>query len=106
MNRTPRIVAYLLVLLGSLASGFQVAAAETAPDENVVKLALVYKIARFVTWPALAPNSDFRFCVTSDTLHDTAVEKLTGRMVRDRSIRVVRIRPDSAATTRCDTLYS
>ncbi len=93
------------MLFGSLLSGSVFAAAQEPPDETVVKLALVYKIARFVTWPDLQPNSDFRFCVASADLYGTATERLAGRKVRERSIRVVKIQPETAANTRCDTLY-
>lgn len=63
--------------------------ADSVSDEDV-KLALVYKIARFVTWPDTHAKTDnaFRFCVADKDLHDRASDRLSGRKVRDRAIEV------------------
>ncbi len=60
---------------------------ETISDEDV-KLALIYKIARFVTWPDAPDRSDapFRLCLAEDTIFEIARDRFADRSIRDRAI--------------------
>ncbi len=78
--------------------------AETASEQEV-KLALVYKISRFVSWPNEDDRSEFRLCLTSDEVHEIADQRLSGRTVRDNPIRVVKPASPDEARTSCDALY-
>ena len=81
--------------------------AETVRDEDV-KLALIYKIARFVTWPAVtdAPDTPFRVCLAERSIFDIAKDRFAGRQIRDRNIdvRLVSGAGDDVAA-QCDVLY-
>ncbi|MDJ0760501.1 MAG: YfiR family protein [Woeseiaceae bacterium] len=81
--------------------------ANPVSDEDV-KLALVYKIARFVTWPESEADADrpFRLCVAEKKLHKRATDRLTGRKIRDRDIQVNLLRDIAREfESRCDVLY-
>ena len=84
-----RLKRRLLVLLLAGLVACLPATADTVSDEDV-KLALVYKIARFVTWPdSHSSEADpFRFCVADKAMKDRATDRLSGRKIRDRAIEV------------------
>ncbi len=96
------------LLLLVLASCFCVPAmGETASDEDV-KLALIYKITRFVTWPTVPDRSGtpFRFCLAEDTIFELAQDRLAGRRVRDRDIEVHLLSEDAVDLSgQCDVFY-
>lgn len=77
-------------------------------SEEDVKLALIYKIVRFVTWPVATDNSGspFRICLAEDTIFDLAKDRFTGRNIRDRNVEV-RLLTDSNVdlSARCDVFY-
>lgn len=105
----------LCLLLMSAAAG----ADGRIGSEPVVKVALLYKLTQFVSWPGdnweddwgydrghlsastLAP---FRFCTLSDTSFDEALAALEGRRVDGRAIRVETLLPDARPDT-CDLLF-
>jgi len=80
---------------------------DTVSDEDV-KLALIYKISRFVTWPA-APDQDatpFRLCLAEDTIFDLAQDRFGGRRIRDREIDVRLLTgPTTLLSANCDIFY-
>ena len=97
-----------LALLAMLACGFCVPAiGETVSDEDV-KLALIYKISRFVTWPA-APdraNAPFRLCLAEPSIFELAQDRFAGRRIRDRDIEVhLLTEAKSGLSERCDVFY-
>ena len=96
---------FLLVILAS--SICAPAIGSTVSDEDV-KLALIYKIARFVTWPAppQEPGASFRFCLAEETIFELARDRLMGRRIRDRDIEVLLL-SDSPAdlSDQCDIFY-
>ena len=102
-----RRIRRLLLLL--LASSFALPsyAADKVSDEDV-KLALVYKIARFVPWPDSEADATrpFRLCVAEKKLHKRATDRLSGRKIRDRNIQV-NLLDDIAKEfeSSCDVLY-
>ena len=80
---------------------------QTVRDEDV-KLALIYKISRFVTWPAAPDENDspFRLCLAERSMFDLAKDRFAGRQIRDRDIDVQLMSDagDSLAK-QCDVLY-
>lgn len=105
--RIHRHLRRLLVLLFVSAILTPPVVAETISDEDV-KLALVYKIARFVTWPDThAKAADpFRLCVADRDLRDRATERLSGRKIRDRAIDVRLLESfDTEFQSNCDIFY-
>jgi hypothetical protein len=96
------------LLLVILASGFCVPAAGDPVTDEDVKLALIYKITRFVTWPSADNDrgAPFRFCLAEKTIFELAQDRLTGRQIRDRDIEV-RLLPDDSVdlSAYCDVFY-
>ncbi len=76
-------------------------------DEDV-KLALIYKISRFVTWPTApeAADAPFRLCLAERSIFDLAKDRFAGRQIRERSIDVQLVTDaDSNVAGQCDVLY-
>ncbi len=83
------------------------ALAQTVRDEDV-KLALIYKISRFVTWPVAAEDVDspFTLCLAERSIFDLAKDRFAVRQIRERDIEVLllTIASDNLAG-QCDILY-
>jgi hypothetical protein len=92
-----------LIVTGLLFSGGIVTAQESAREEDV-KLALVYNITRFVSWPNDDASTDFCLCVTGTELAVRASNGLRGRKVRERTLTVSDFSPGDSAQI-CDALY-
>ncbi|MEM9334665.1 MAG: YfiR family protein [Pseudomonadota bacterium] len=98
-----------VLLIGLLTSSLMpaplwaAATASTVAEEDV-KLALVYKIARFVSWPDSGSGS-FLLCVTGDSTFDAANNKLAGRQIRERQIAIAKVTSASKQQPACDALY-
>lgn len=96
------------LLLLVLASTFCVPALGQSVSDEDVKLALIYKISRFVTWPVASdqPSAPFRLCLAENTVFDLAQDRFAGRRIRDRDIEVHLL---TGATTdlseHCDVFY-
>lgn len=80
-------------------------------SEPVVKVALVYKLTQFVSWPGRERGSSsaehpdpFRFCTLKDTTFHEALAALEGRNIGDRQILVETLRPE-AHPDACDLLF-
>jgi hypothetical protein len=83
------------------------AVAETISDEDV-KLALIYKISRFVTWPTVPDQSrePFKLCLAERTIFDLAQDRFAGRRIRDRDIDVHLLTDSSSDIAEtCDVFY-
>ena len=95
-------------LLLTLACGLCVPSfAETVSDEDV-KLALIYKISRFVTWPQVPEQSDvpFRLCLAENTIFDLAQDRFAGRRIHNRDIEVHLLADNAPGITeQCDVFY-
>lgn len=89
----------LLMLLG-----LQPAVADTVTEAEV-KLALVYNMTRFVSWPEAGSEEAFEMCVAGETAYEIAVENLRGRKIRDRGIRVSLLEAAVEAPVTCDLVY-
>ncbi len=96
------------MVLGLLAWSLLLPSVASAEQSSVkvddVKLALVYKIARFVTWPAEA-SDPFILCVTGDQAFQAASAKLANRNIRDRKVLVEQANTAIGAEQDCDALY-
>ena len=103
MNRHGFTVRLILLLAGSFFLSSP-AAAQQAVSEDDVKLALVYKIARFVSWPE-SGNEPFLLCVTGDSTYSAAKNKLAGRKIREREIGIAQVTQEDAEPPACDALY-
>ncbi len=101
-----RIIVMMIGLLaGSLISSPLLAStASPSVTEDDVKLALVYKIARFVSWPQDA-DGPFVLCVTGESTYDAANNKIAGRKIRDREIAIAKVAVNDAEPPACDALY-
>lgn len=77
-----------------------------AVPEYELKLALLFNIAKFVTWPEEGGRDDtLRFCVVGGNPFDDAARELEGRLVRGRSIAVARLRIEDEAVQDCDIAF-
>ena len=76
-------------------------------DEDV-KLALIYKISRFVTWPTAPDDADtpFTLCMADRSTFALAKDRFASRRIRDRDIDVQLVTDagDNLAG-QCDVLY-
>lgn len=106
MRHRPRGPARLLVYLAVLGA----ARAGTAPDQILelqVKSAFLYNFAKFVDWPASAPNADgsFTFCVMgSDPLFPVLAQTLRGKTLNGRTLLARRIETASNAR-QCSVVF-
>ena len=81
--------------------------ADAVTDEDV-KLALIYKISRFVTWPVASDEIDepFRLCLADRSILDLARDRFAGRQIRDRDIDVQLLtEAGNDLEGQCDVLY-
>ncbi len=84
------------------------AAASDSAAEISVKAAIVHKIAKFVFWPDSrfeGSRQPLRFCVLGDPMTLQAFEKLSGRSIHGRPMRVLPAPEPSAVSSSCDVLY-
>lgn len=101
-----RTIRRLLLLL--VASSVCVPALGQNVSDEDVKLALIYKISRFVTWPEVAeqPDAPFQLCVAERSIFELASDRFAGRSIRNRDIDVSLLTDDSEThSVDCDVLY-
>jgi hypothetical protein len=100
-----RMVQCLLALL-LLSIPAPVLAHESQILEHQVKTAFLYNFSRFVTWPeaTLLDQPEFNLCVIGSDPFDTHLDKLTGKVVQDRTL-VVRRLSSLAMVDDCQLLY-
>jgi hypothetical protein len=98
----PALAACLLVLSAGVM-------AETAPPrEDRIKAALIFKLIKFVDWPAaaLAGKDPLQICVLGDSPVGDALANVDGKPARDRLAQFRRVEALSLAETRsCHVLY-
>ena len=83
---------------------FHPAVADTVTEAEV-KLALVYNMTRFVSWPEAGSEDSFDLCVAGETAYDIAQENLRGRKIGERDIRVSLLEENTEAPESCDLVY-
>lgn len=90
MNSTSigvRVATALLLLAIAPLSG----AAEQTASEHAIKAAIIYKIAKFVSWPAEAPEGNqhmLPICLPAADPIGPALESLAGKTVQGRTIAI------------------
>ncbi len=89
----------LLMLLG-----LQPAVADTVTEDEV-KLALVYNMTRFVSWPEADSDEPFDLCLAGETAYEIALENLRGRKIGERDIRVSLLQGETETAASCDLVY-
>jgi hypothetical protein len=79
--------------------------AATVP-EHELKLALTYKVAKFVSWPAARESSgDFALCVLGDDPFEGALDGVVGLSVKDRAIAVHAAASLAELAAGCDLVF-
>ncbi len=74
--------------------------------EYELKLAITYRVAKFVEWPLEQGIYDaFRFCVYGENPFEESLHDLNGRFIKDRAIEVMVVGPNSAIGNSCDLLF-
>jgi len=79
---------------------------EQAPGEFEMKAAFLYNIAKFIEWP-LNPDeqdNDLTICVSGKTPFSSALDSISGKMIRGKEIIVKRNFP-AGAMKKCDILF-
>lgn len=95
-----------LLLLGTLLPGIAPAWADTTPNEEYkLKAALIYKLARFVEWPANNVKQRFRICVVGNDPFGPALDVLEKRRLSTFPIEVKRKPELEASFDECDLLF-
>lgn len=84
--------------------GFQPAVADSVTEAEV-KLALVYNMTRFISWPAADKDESFDLCLAGETAYEIALENLRGRKIGERDIRVSLLEEAVDGPAECDLVY-
>lgn len=93
-------------MLGLLLPGIAPARAEPTPSaEYKLKAALIYKLARFVEWPAEDLQESFRICVRGTDPFGAALDVLATRKLYDRPIEIHRSSDAPVDIENCGVLF-
>lgn len=95
-------------MLATLAPMPVVLAQTPGARERQIRAAVVYRIARFVTWPGnvLPTTGPFTFCHVSDEATSQVLAGIEGRAIQDHRIRVRRLETaDARSLSGCNLLY-
>lgn len=101
---TTRGAIALLLLAAAPLTG----AAEQIASEHAVKAAIIYKIAKFVSWPAEAPegNQDMLpICLPAADPIGPALESLAGKTVQGRTITIHHFEEAGTLASDCAILF-
>lgn len=88
--------------------GSVVAAGEPKASEYAIKAAIVYKIAKFVSWPHDAPvdnASVLPICLPASDPIGPAMEALAGKTVKGRTIEIHRFEQTGTLASDCAILF-
>ena len=103
-----RLARLLAVILAAFTL-MPVAEAQTpGTRERQIRAALVYKVARFVTWPenTLPARTAFTFCYISDDPTSRVLAGIEGRAIQNRRTRMRRLdATDVGSLGGCNLLY-
>lgn len=95
-----------LMLAGLLLPAVAPALADTTPSgEYKLKAALIYKLARFVEWPAGSLQETFRICVLGEDPFGSALDVLEKRKLYALPIEVRRSKDLGAKIDDCGVLF-
>lgn len=91
---------------GLLAALLLAASARPGVSEYELKAALIYKISKFVRWPAAdKPGAPFRVCVVGRDYFGPALDALKGQAVQGQPIAVARLDAGELASATCQVLF-
>jgi YfiR/HmsC-like len=77
-----------------------------AVPEHQVKLALTYKVAKFVSWPAeREAGTTFTLCVLGEDPFGEALGEIENLKVKDRTIRIERLAALGDDAELCDLMF-
>lgn len=95
---------YVLCCFGLLLAA---AAAHTAAvPEHQVKLALTYKLTKFVSWPEERESgSTFALCVLGEDPFGEALDEIEDLKIKDRTIKVERLALIDETAGHCDLMF-
>jgi len=82
--------------------------ADTSVSESAVKAAIIFKIAKFVTWPDSTFGADdepLSVCMMSDSPMAEAMSALQGRLVRGHPVTIRKFDHLESISTDCQILY-
>jgi hypothetical protein len=91
-----------------LASTLAFATDEKSASENAIKAAIIFKIAKFVTWPNdsfAGPRAPINVCLPATDPIGVAMDALTGMTVRGRPIEISRLSETDPVLGDCKILY-
>ncbi|MDJ0880625.1 MAG: YfiR family protein [Gammaproteobacteria bacterium] len=104
-----RLISYVLIfLLGTLFSSPALSDDHKASPEYKLKAALLYKLTKFVEWPAaLVSNAEesFNLCILGDNVFAEALEPLTQRKVREQAIKLHFFNRSNRINQHCHLLF-
>jgi hypothetical protein len=115
-ERRPNIAKWVAsILLLSLALGLMLGAAPSsqkpaahAADEHEVKAAILYRVAKFIDWPATAfdaSDAPFVICIAGSEATVHAFDSLVGKQLNGHDISVRRVTGDMLDLRLCHTAY-
>lgn len=89
-------VSYEVPMNSTLPAGIASNATDAKSIEYQLKAAFLYNFIKFIEWPNTAPaeaqkNSPITLCVLGDDFFGTHLDDLTKKVVKDRSIHIVRL---------------
>jgi preprotein translocase subunit Sec61beta len=74
-------------------------------DERSVRVAFVYNLTKYVTWPGANQNQDLDLCVIGDSAAGSAIKQLLdGKASEGRTVRVM-IQPSEPVSPHCNITY-
>lgn len=94
----------LLLLTWSTAT----AAGDQKASEYAVKAAIVYKIAKFVSWPDTAfsgTNGNLPICLSAADPIGPAMDALAGKTVQGKTIEIIRFEDSATLASDCAILF-
>ena len=106
--RPVRIAARALAAIGLLSFAcLPVLADDQQASEYAIKAAIVYKIAKFVSWPtdAMADDGVLPICLPASDPIGPAMDALAGKTVKGRRIEIHRFESSEALSSDCAILF-
>jgi hypothetical protein len=98
-----------LVICAAILAGAPVGThADTPASEYAVKAAIVFKIAKFVSWPETAGSGDtsaLSICLPEGDPIGPSIDALSGEKIQGRRIEVQRLSTINTVTSECEILY-
>lgn len=98
---------YILLMLLSAAISTQAIAQNPSLPEYKLKVALIYKLTKFITWPEELLNQQgfFGICVLGETNFGKLLKALEQRSVAGQPIRVFQYEQSDEIKSSCSILY-